>query len=162
MFMHWLKKLSIVSVAVFAFAGYAHATNVTLSYGTSDLLVAVNRDAGVVGEFTFNDVFDIDLQVPASLSFLITELPEPAYNIVDSSFSYGLYDLSDNLVTTPSILTPGAYQLRVTGKADGFSGGQYFLSFNVTTPVPEPDLGSMMLFGLTLMGLVSLRKLHSA
>lgn len=162
MFMHWLKNLSIVSATVFAFAGYANATNVALSYGTSDLLVPVNRDAGVLGEFTFNDVFDLDLQVPASLSFLITEIEDASYNIIDSSFSYGLYDIDNNLLTTPSILTPGAYQLRVTGKADGFSGGQYFLSFNVTSPVPEPDLGLMMLFGLTMLGLVSLRKSHSA
>jgi hypothetical protein len=162
MFMHWLKKLSIVTAAMIAFTGYAQATNVTLSYGTTDLLGVVNRDAGVIGAFEFNDVFDLDLQVPASLSYFITEMPEAAYNIVDSTFTYGLYDVDNNLLATPSILTPGAYQLRVSGTADGFSGGQYFLSFNVTTPVPEPDLGLLMLVGLTMMGLVSLRKSHSA
>jgi hypothetical protein len=162
MFMHWLKKLSIVSAAVFVFAGHASATNLTLSYGTTNHLAIVNRDAGVLDEFTFNDVYDLDMQVAGVFSLLTTEIEDASYNIVDSSFSYGLYDIDNNLLTTPSILTPGAYQLRVTGKADGFSGGQYFLSFNVTTPVPEPDLGLMMLFGLTMMGLVSLRKSHSA
>ena len=161
MFMHWLKKLSIVTATVIAFTGYAQATNVTLSYGNTNLVVPVNRDAGVVGEFTFNDVFDLDLQVPASLSFLIAEMPEAAYNIVNGSFNYGLYDISNNLVSTPSVLTPGAYQLRVSGIADGFKGGRYYLNFNVTTPVPEPDLGLLMLAGLAMMGLVSLRKSHS-
>lgn len=161
MFMHWLKKLSIVAASVFMFAGYAQATNVTLSYGNTDLLVAVNRDAGVTGPFNFTDVFDLDLTVPASFSFLISELEEPAYNIVNGSFSYGLYDISNNLLTTPSILTPGAYQLRVSGTADGFLGGQYFLSLNVATPVPEPKLGFMLLVGLGIIGLVSLRKSHS-
>jgi len=161
MFMHWLKMLSIVTATVIAFTGHAQATNLTLSYGSSNLVVPVNRDAGVVGEFTFNDVFNLDLQVPASVSFLITEMPEAVYHIVDDSFNYGLYDISNNLVTMPSILTPGAYQLRVSGIADGFKGGRYYLRFNVTTPVPEPDLTLLMLAGLTMMGLVSLRKSHS-
>lgn len=157
MLIHWLKKLSIAA-SFFAFASYAQATSVTLSYGNTDLLVAVNRDAGVTGAFNFSDVFDLDLTVPASFNFLISELEEPAYNIVNGSFSYGLYDISNNLVTTPSILTQGAYQLRVSGTADGFFGGQYFLSLNVSTPVPEPEQGLMLLVGLCMIGMVSLRK----
>jgi hypothetical protein len=156
----WLKKLSIITATVIAFTGHAQATNVTLSYGNTNLVVPVNRDAGVIGEFAFSDVFDLDLQVPASLSFLITEMPEAVYSIVDSSFNYGLYDISNNLVATPSVLTPGTYQLRVSGIADGFKGGRYYLNFNVTTPVPEPDLPLLILAGLTMMGLVSLRKSH--
>jgi hypothetical protein len=131
-----------------------------LSYGNTDLLVAVNRDAGVTGAFNFTDIFDLDLTVPASFSFLISELEEPAYNIVNGSFTYGLYDISNNLVTTPSILNPGAYQLRVSGTADGFFGGQYFLSLNVSTPVPEPELGMLLLAGLLMIGFLSLRKSH--
>lgn len=162
MFMHWLKKISIVSAALFAFAGHANATSLTLSYGTTDYLATVNRDAGVDDAFTFSDIYDLDMQVAGKLSFLITEIEDASYNIINDTFSYGLYDVDNNLVTTPSILTPGLYQLRVTGSADGFSGGQYYLSFNVSTPVPEPDLGLLMLVGLAMMGLVSLRKSHSA
>lgn len=162
MFMHWLKKLSIVSAALFAFAGHANATSLTLSYGTTDHLAIVNRDAGVEDAFTFNDIYDLDMQVAGNFSFLIYEIEDGSYNIINDTFSYGLYDLENNVVTTPSILAPGLYQLRVTGSADGDSGGQYYLSFNVTNPVPEPDLGLLMLAGLTMMGLVSLRKSHSA
>lgn len=158
MFNHWFKKLSIVAISFFAFSNYAQATNVSLSYGNTDLLVAVNRDAGVTGSFNFTDIFNLDLTVPASFNFVISELEEPAYNIVNGSFSYGLYDISNNLLTTPSILTPGAYQLRVSGTADGFFGGQYFLSLNVTSPVPEPDLGLVLLAGFCMIGWVSLRK----
>lgn len=162
MFMHWLKKLSIVSAALFAFAGHANATSLTLSYGTTDHLAIVNRDAGVEDAFTFSDIYDLDMQVAGNFSFLISEIQDDSYNIINDTFSYGLYDLENKLVTTPSILAPGLYQLRVTGSADGDSGGQYYLSFNVTNPVPEPDLGLLMLAGLTMMGLVSLRKSHSA
>lgn len=157
MFKHWLKKISIVAISLFAFANYAQATNVTLSYGNTDLLVAVNRDAGVTGSFNFTDIFNLDLTVPASFSFIISELEEPAYNIVNGSFSYGLYDISNNLLTTPSILTPGAYQLRVSGTADGFFGGQYFLSLNVAA-VPEPDSLWVLLVGFGVIGLASFRK----
>lgn len=160
MFTYWLKKLFVVAISFLAYANFAHATNVTLSYGNTDLLVAVNRDAGVSGAFNFTDIFDLDLTVPASFSFLISELEEPAYNIVNGSFSYGLYDISNNLVSTPSILNPGAYQLRVSGTADGFLGGQYFLSLNVSTPVPEPELGMLLLAGLLMIGFLSLRKSH--
>lgn len=158
---HWLNKLLVAAVSVLSFMSFAHATNVTLSYGNTDLLVPVNRDAGVTGAFNFTDIFDLDLTVPASFKFLITELEEPAYNIVNSSFSYGLYDVSNNLVTTPTILTPGSYQLRVSGTADGFLGGQYFLSASVSTPVPEPDLSAFMLFGLSMIGFLVLRKHRS-
>jgi hypothetical protein len=158
MFKHCLTKIFFIAVSFLAFANYALATNVTLSYGNTDLLVAVNRDAGVLGSFDFTDVFDLDLNVPASFSFVISELEEPAYNIVNGSFNYGLYDISNNLVTTPSILNPGAYQLRVFGKADGFFGGQYLLSFNVSSPVPEPELSAFMLIGLSIIGFGVLRK----
>lgn len=162
MFMNWLKKLSIASAALFVFAGNVNATSLILSYGTTDHLAIVNRDAGVEDAFTFSDIYDLDMQVAGNFSFQISEIQDDSYNIINDTFSYGLYDVDNNLVTMPSILTPGLYQLRVTGSADGDSGGQYYLSFNVTNPVPEPDLGLLMLAGLTMMGLVSLRKSHSA
>lgn len=158
---HGLRKLLVVALSMFSFMSFAHATNVTISYGNHDQLVPVNRDAGVTGAFNFTDIFDLDVTVPASFKFLITELEEPVYNIVNSSFSYGLYDVSNNLVTTPTILTPGSYQLRVSGTADGLLGGQYFLSTSVATPVPEPDLSAFMLFGLSMIGFVILRKSRS-
>ncbi len=168
MLTHWLKKLSIVGVSFIAFMSNANATNVTLSYGETPLLVAVNRDAGIVGAFTFTDVYDlyIDPSLTFSLpfTFQVTEIEEPAYNIVNGTLTYGLYDSTNSLLTGPYLLTAGqAYQVRVSGTADGFFGGQYLLSTNVsTTPVPEPDISLVMLVGLGMIGLVSLRKSHIA
>ncbi|MBF4991778.1 PEP-CTERM sorting domain-containing protein [Methylophilus sp. QUAN] len=167
MFMQWLKNVSIVTASVVAFTGNANATNVTLSYGDTPLLVSVNRDAGVIGAFNFTDIYDlfIDPSLTFSLPFTFktTELEEPAYNIVDGTLTYGLYDSSNTLLTGPYLLAAGeSYQLRVSGTADGFSGGQYFLSTNVSTPVPEPDLALIMLAGLGMISLVSARKSHSA
>lgn len=169
MFIHWLKNLSIVTAAAFAFSGYAQATNVTLSYGETPILAVVKRDAGVSDPsepFNFTDIYDLyidpDLTFTLPFTFQATAYDEPGYHLAEETLTFGLYDASNTLLTGPYLLSAGnSYQLRVTGTADGFFGGKYFLATNLTTPVPEPDLGSMLLFGLTIMGLVSLRKPRS-
>lgn len=168
MFMHWLKNLSIATAAVFVFSGYAHATNVTLSYGETPVLAVVKRDVGVSDPsepFNFTDVYDLyidpDITFTLPFTFKATAYDEPGYALAAGSLTYGLYNAANTLLNGPYFLSPGeSYQLRVSGTAEGFLGGKYFLSTNVTTAVPEPDLGSMLLFGIAMMGLVSLRKLH--
>lgn len=158
MFTNWLKNVSMVTVAACAFMGQAQAANFVFNFG--NVITVVNRDADVLTNFEFNDVFDLDLQEPVSLSILVGEVEEPTYNIIDETFKYGFYDAEDNLITSPFNLTPGKYQLRVSGTVDGFSGGQYFLNANVVTPVPEADKGILLMVGLLMIGLVSLRKAH--
>ncbi len=62
--------------------------------------------------------------------------------------------------TSPSILAPGAYDLRVMGTLAGSSG--FFnasVNFNsVAAPIPEPETYAMMLAGLGLMGFVARRR----
>jgi hypothetical protein len=166
MFMHWLKKLSIVTAAAFVFSGYAQATNVTLSYGETPVLAVVKRDAGVSEPsepFNFTDIYDLyidpDLTFTLPFTFKATAYDELGYMLTPNTLSFGLYNSSDNLLTGPYLLSPGeSYQLRVSGTAEGILGGKYFLSTNVSTPVPEPDLGLVMLAGLGMIGVVTLRK----
>ena len=64
--------------------------------------------------------------------------------------------------TTPSILAPGAYDLRVTGTLSAASG--FFnasVNFN-SAPIPEPETYAMMLAGLGLMGFVARRRRQNA
>lgn len=166
MFMHWLKKLSIVTAAAFVFSGYAQATNVTLSYGETPVLAVVKRDAGVSEPsepFNFTDIYDLyidpDITFTLPFTFKATAYDEPGYMLTPNTLSFGLYNSANILLTGPYILSPGeSYELRVSGTAEGFFGGKYFLSTNVSTPVPEPDLGLVMLAGLGMIGVVTLRK----
>lgn len=158
MFKSLLKNLSVIVVASLSLMSQANAANYVFNFG--NVATVVNRDADVLTNFEFNDVFDLDLQEPVSLSILVGEVEEPSYNIIDETFKYGFYDAENNLITSPFNLTPGKYQLRVSGAVDGFSGGQYFLNANVVTPVPEADKGILLMVGLLMIGLVSLRKAH--
>ncbi len=166
MFIHWLKNLSIVTAAAFAFSGYAQATNVTLSYGETPILAVVKRDAGVSDPsepFNFTDIYDLyidpDLTFTLPFTFQATAYDEPGYALTAGTLTYGLYNAANTLLTGPYFLSPGeSYQLRVSGTAEGFFGGKYFLSTNVSTPVPEPDLGLVMLAGLGMISVVTLRK----
>lgn len=162
MFMHWFKKLSIITASFFAFSNAVYATDVNLSYGLTQGVYAVSRDAQV-GSFSFEDTFNLNLQVPAYFSFSILEdKTDPAYDIVDGTLSYALYQGSSTTpvsFTNNTLFGTGLYKLLVTGTASGQFGGQYFLNINVSSaPVPEPDMNLVMLLGLTIVGLVSLRK----
>lgn len=164
MFIQWFKQLSILATSVLVFSSSVYATDVNLSYGLTQGAYAVSRDAQV-GSFTFEDTFNLDLQVPAYFSFSTFEdKSDAAYDIVDGTLSYTLYDEDDNPLTftNNTLFTTGLYKLLVTGTASGPFGGQYFLNINVsTTPVPEPSSGYAMLAGLGLMGLLRFRKSKS-
>lgn len=157
MFKNWLKNVSMIAVAWCAFMGQAQATNYDFVFNMGAVATIVNRDADVLTNFEFNDVFELDLREPVSLSISVGEVEDDVYNIIDNTLSYGFYDSQNNFISTPVNLLPGLYQLRVSGTAYGFGGGQYFVNA-FTTPVPEADAALMMLVGLMMMSLVSIRK----
>lgn len=166
MLIQWLKNLSLVTAAAFAFSSYAQATNVTLSYGETPVLAVVKRDAGISDPsepFDFTDIYDLyidpDLTFTLPFTFKATAYDEPGYKLTPFTLTFGLYNSANTLLTGPYLLSPGeSYELRVSGTAEGLFGGKYFLSTNVSTPVPEPDLGLVMLAGLGMIGVVTLRK----
>ncbi len=52
----------------------------------------------------------------------------------------------------------GNYFYRITGVANGTSGGLYNVTSTVTTPVPEPETYALMLAGLGVIGFVARRR----
>ncbi|MGQ2965491.1 MAG: FxDxF family PEP-CTERM protein [Methylophilus sp.] len=160
MFKQWLK---IALIPAFAFAGTSYAAS-PLNYGLNEERITVSRGTSDLGSFSFEEIFTLDLSEAKYITATVTEDKRFSYyNIDDNSLSLGLYfenqliDLNDN-----TFYAPGAYEIRVRGIATGSAGGQFFLNVNVaTTPVPEPSSGMVMLLGIGLLGVVSIRKSKS-
>lgn len=170
-FKNLLLATSLVSAS---FAGNAYASTATIGVGTTELTVVAPRPSTVTGAFTFTDFYNLTLTGPASFSAYVSEIEKDVtfmagggfytyniYNIDNTTFKFGLYDASNNLVTNTSSLGAGTYQFRVTGSATGALGGQYFVGLNVSA-VPEPEMALSMLFGLAAIGAVVRRKAKTA
>jgi hypothetical protein len=161
MFKQWLK---IALIPAFAFAGTSYAGS-PLNYGLNVEKVPVSRDPLETNPFSFEEIFTLDLAEAKYITAKVTEDKEfpDVYDIVDNSLSLGLY-FENQLIAlnNNTIYGPGSYEIRVTGVASGPFGGQFFLNYNVSaTAVPEPSSGLVMMLGLGLLGVVSIRKSKS-
>lgn len=174
--MNIVKGLAIAALA--SFAVNAGATTVTLGAGSSTLPMVVPAGGLLGPSVSFNDIFNFTLAGPGKISYQVTEkevvfgYPDPSsslgfsvaqiYDISDTSFTYGLYNASNALVTDLDNLTSGAYYLKVSGTTTGLFGGQYTLKTTITAlPVPEPETNLMMLLGLAALGTITYRKKKS-
>jgi hypothetical protein len=164
------KMLLATALVSTAFAGNAYAATASIGYGNTELTVVAPRPSAVTGAFTFTDLYNLTLTGPSSFSAYVSEIEKDltfvvggsfytnsVYNINNTTFKFGLYDASNNLVSDTSSLLAGNYQFRVTGSATGALGGQYFIGLNVSA-VPEPEMALSMLFGLAAIGAVVRRK----
>jgi hypothetical protein len=158
MFKQWLK---IALIPAFAFAGNSYADS-PLNYGLNQERVTVSRDPSVSNPFSFEEIFTLDLTEAKYITATVTEDKRFSYyNIDDSSLSLGLYFENQLIALNNStIYGPGAYEIRVSGVATGSAGGQFFLNYNIAA-VPEPSSGLVMMLGLGLLGVVSIRKSKS-
>ncbi len=172
-----VKGLAIAATLA-TFAVNAGATTVTLGVGSSTLPMVVPA-GGILGpSVSFNDIFNFTLAGPGKISYQVSEkevvfgYPDPSsslgfsvaqiYDISDTSFTYGLYNASNTLVTDLNNLTSGAYYIKVSGTTTGLFGGQYTLKTTITAlPVPEPETNLMMLLGLAAIGTLTYRKKNS-
>jgi sensor histidine kinase YesM len=160
MFKQWLK---IALIPAFAFAGTSYAAS-PLNYGLNQERVPVSRLSSDLTPFSFEKIFTLDLEEARYITAIVTEDKEFSfYDIVDNSLNLGLYFEDQQIALNSNTLYgPGAYEIRVTGIASGSEGGQFFLNYNIsTTAVPEPSSGLVMLLGLGLLGVVSVRKSKS-
>jgi hypothetical protein len=169
-----LKFIAFYTVGLFALTSNASATTLTLGMGNTDVVITAAAGANGVAS-AFNDIFNFTLSGPGKVNYRVTEkefalaLVSPGspststtyqiYDIQDKSFSYGLYNSLDQLISLSNLdnLIDGAYYFKVSGLTAGLLGGQYSLNINIS-PVPEPQTTSMIALGLGLIGLVSLRK----
>ncbi len=85
-----------------------------------------------------------------------------------TNFALSLYDGTTNgLLSGPgtafsfSNVPSGPYYILATGMSTGTVNGSYAVSMNVS-PIPEPEQWAMMLVGLTLVGLQTLRAKKAA
>lgn len=171
-------KLRIIALSIFMMSSVANAATSTLGNGPTNLTVAVNRVANSVGAFNFLDIYKFNVSSLSAVTLQVTEVEKDTsvfdsstgtvtnislYNIENPSFSYSVFDSTNAVVSKMSSLSIGDYQIRVSGTADGFFGGQYALNFNTTavTPIPEPSTSMLFGFGLLLLGATTLRKLNS-
>lgn len=164
-----MRNLKNLALCLFfsVFAATANAEAINFNYG----VVSLNVNPSV-GPFTHSYTFE--LLGLSSVDYTITKIiqdTEPdengevisLYNFQNdlAGFNYGLYDESDSLVTDSSSLSAGTYTFKIAGIATGLYGGYYnFRASANSLPVPEPEMSMLFLLGLSMIGLVSLRRSH--
>lgn len=164
-----MKKLKNLAICLFfsAFAVHANADSIDFNYGVVSL--NVNPSVG-----SFSHLYTFELLALSKVDYTITKIiqdtpPDEDGNVISiynfqndlAGFNYGLYDQTDSLVTDASSLSAGTYTFKIAGIATGLYGGYYNFRANATLlPVPEPDMSMMFLLGLSMIGLVSLRRSH--
>jgi hypothetical protein len=153
------KNCLIGALLLSVFAINASATTADFNYGYKSL--DVNPAAG-----TFEDSYTFELIGFSSITYNVLEIPQSfeGISIYDfSSFTYGLFNSSNIQISDSSSLDAGIYTLKISGETSGILGGYYRINATVASlPVPEPDTSMMVLFGLSMIGLASLRKSYFA
>lgn len=109
----------------------------------------------------FEDTYQINLLQVSDFSYNISEITSGDNAKYDVTFlNFGFFDVNGDAVSSFTNLAAGTYFLTASGKLAGTDGGDFNVSFNISsvTPVPEADSYALMLAGLGLMGIVTRRK----
>ena len=162
-------KIAVIAAAS-ALALNAHATDTI--WGTHDPIFEFSGPNFVSG--SFND--SIFFSLPAALNLLFNTTVSNN-NTATFSIKDGLVSLyADGAVSDTFLgsfpftgatgvsshefapVSGGDYFYRITGVANGTSGGLYNVTSTVTTPVPEPQTYALLLAGLGVIGFVARRR----
>jgi len=154
------NKLLLSSLLLAASFG-AHAAE----YNLGNLSAGYTGFGGNIVSGSFMDKINFSLTGQTDGSFGAGALNftvggAPILNI--SGLSLSLFDNSDNnlgsgLDFSLNALNAGSYYLKVTGIANGFSGGMYAGGIDVS-PVPEPGIWSSLMAGLAMLGFMAFRR----
>jgi hypothetical protein len=161
-----MKIKALIAASAIALASVSSgATTFNLgSLPTGETLLSA--DVVVVPKGSFLDTYSFTLNLGSGIDAAVGVLNfGKTYRVDLSSFSYTLYDNTNNILGTATddfgfsvaSLSSGSYHLNVSGNAVGTSGGKYQGAITVT-PVPEPESYAMLLAGLGLMGAIARRR----
>ncbi len=138
----------------------------TGTLGLSNGSLPGGSQSGTSGQ-TFLDHFTFTVQPSATFTLTTSSLFQSGVTLTGAQLFDGTGGGATLFATTGSpfftaspTLSPGFYDLRVSGTLTGTSGVYgVSVNFNSTTaPIPEPETYAMMLAGLGLMGFVARRR----
>lgn len=163
-----MKLKTLAAVAVLALGtSSAYATDIVFDFGAvpSAPDIAYNLfDHPDVGVFTDTATFSIgagDLSSSANpLNVMlggenVSNIDGLEYTIWSGATAMGTF--AGNNTTWTQSLAAGDYVVKITGNANGSSGGSYGLAMSLV-PIPEPETYAMLLAGLGLIGFAARRR----
>ena len=155
------KTLAAALIAFGLASGSASAT--TFNAGT--LTTTPYTNAAMVSPGTFTDIYTFAIgALPTAVASTVSldlGVPGTPFNFLHiTGLTLSLYDSSNfflgsaplNLTAT---LSPGNYEMRVSGLADGTSGGGYGFAI---AAIPEPGQWLMLLAGIAMLGVMVRRR----
>ena len=110
--------------------------------------------------FSAGSVSNLAITVPGlslyNISGLSAQLYTSAHVLVDDLDDNA--GSSDNIKVGSGLFDPGNYYFKLSGTADGLSGGQYVFAVTTLAPVPEPETYAMLLAGLGMIAGIAVRR----
>ena len=162
---------SLIVVALLVLPGRAGAATIvqTVTYPSVGPIIAAgtlgvsDSFSGLIGD-TFLDHFMFSVQPSATFTLTTNSLFQSGLTVSSGELWNGagttqFFPTGSPFFTSSPILSPGAYDLRISGTLTATSGLHgVAINFSPTTPIPEPETYAMMLAGLGLMGFVARRR----
>ena len=163
-----LKKITATAASLLALSAGATTTD----WGAHDPLEV---GVGLVNPGSFADAFLFNLSAASSLISTTVannlggggvlsiadgtvQLYKEAGAVDQLIDSYSFDGTTGNTTHTFASLMAGDYYYKVSGKANGASGG-FYATTSSTSPVPEPESYALLLAGLAVGGLIYRRRI---
>src|SRR3989304_3847731 len=164
---------ALVVVALWVLPGRAGAATIvqTVTYPSVGPIIAAgtlgvsDSFSGLIGD-TFLDHFMFSVQPSDTFTLTTNSLFQSGLTVTGGQLwnargTTQCFPTGSPYFSGSPILSPGAYDLRISGTLTATSGLHgVAINFNPTTtaPIPEPETYAMMLAGLGLMGFVARRR----
>jgi len=162
---------SLIVVALLVLPGRVGAATIvqTVTYPSVGPIIAAgtlgvsDSFSGLIGD-TFLDHFMFSVQPSATFTLTTNSLFQGGLTVSSGELWNGagttqFFPTGSPFFTSSPILSPGAYDLRISGTLTATSGLHgVAINFSPTAPIPEPEAYAMMLAGLGLMGFVARRR----